>query len=223
MADPWNKFTLVVVLLLGISSNLAEGSLVPQNLQQQQQQFGERITVVVDPLANTEEIDFIVDPMEEEKILVLPAPYFANEENAHSLSSTSQDSLPALHRGRQGRARPVPPPRPLPPRRRRPGLIGALGSIGDRLKCGAEDAALSARLGDRRFMRRQIDCVLGRAPCDEDGAEILRLAPDILRGVCPAPCNRCRRRHIRKAMAVMAQEYPREWSQIIKEQGVKLG
>ena len=44
------------------------------------------------------------------------------------------------------------------------------------------------------------------------------IAPEIMRGRCPPPCNSCMKKQIQKMMAIISRKYPREWSQIIKEQ-----
>lgn len=45
----------------------------------------------------------------------------------------------------------------------------------------------------------------------------LGLAPEVLRGVCPAPCDQCKRKQIQKVMATMSQEYPYEWNQMLTQ------
>lgn len=160
-----------------------------------------------------------------------------------------------------GAARQPPPPgarRPLPPRPRarprprpaRPAGSSILGSVtkgvaslGDRIKCAAEDLYAEQQLGDKQYIRQQLDCVLNRGPCDENGTlirsecyscrgrasegrthvnghiSLAGMAPDILRGLCPRPCDECKRNKIRKAMAVISREYPREWSDITRQYG----
>ena len=124
-----------------------------------------------------------------------------------------------------------------------------MASLGDRIKCAAEDLYAERQLGDKQYIRQQLDCVLSRGPCDENGtlirseclshshvwAETERegegydlcnrhislagMAPDILRGLCPRPCDECKRNKIRKAMAVISREYPLEWSEITRQYG----
>ena len=45
------------------------------------------------------------------------------------------------------------------------------------------------------------------------------MAPDVLRGLCPRPCDVCKKNQIRRAMAVISREYPLEWSQITRQYG----
>jgi hypothetical protein len=48
-------------------------------------------------------------------------------------------------------------------------------------------------------------------------ASLSGMAPDILKGLCPRPCDECKRNQIRKAMAVISHEYPREWSEMSRQ------
>ena len=45
------------------------------------------------------------------------------------------------------------------------------------------------------------------------------MAPDVLRGLCPRPCDKCKRRKIRKAMALISRKYPLEWNEITRQYG----
>jgi len=94
-----------------------------------------------------------------------------------------------------------------------------VASLGDRIKCAAEDLYAEQQLGDKQYIRQQMDCVLSRGPCDENGSLLRRMAPDVLRGLCPRPCDECKRNKIRKAMAVISREYPLEWSEITRQYG----
>jgi len=138
--------------------------------------------------------------------------------------------LPALSR----KAYPPPPqpeegarpPRPLPrgpvrrpPPRRPPqksGILDKITSLGQTVKCKAVDVASDVRLQDENFVRQQLDCVLGEGPCDELGGTIKRMAPDILRGICPPPCDECKKKQIQKVMSTIARKYPKEWSQMVQ-------
>merc|ERR1740129_2332812 len=127
--------------------------------------------------------------------------------------------LPAL-----SRQRPPPPPRgparrpPPPPRRPPPsgGILQSLKNVGQAVKCKAVDVASDVRLQDETFVREQLDCVLGEGECDELGATIKRMAPDILRGICPPPCDECKKKQIQKMMSTIARKYPKEWSQMVQ-------
>merc|ERR1719367_975363 len=122
-------------------------------------------------------------------------------------------------------------PHPQPHRvRPRPRPAGASKSIlskvkssvlglGGQIKCAAEDLYAKQQLSDKRYIRQQLDCVLNRGPCDENGALIRRMAPDVLRGLCPHPCDECKRRKIRKAMALISRKFPLEWSEITRQYG----
>ena len=78
-----------------------------------------------------------------------------------------------------GVRRPLPPrPRPRPrPRPARPASGGSiLGSVsksvanlGGKIKCAAEDLYADQQLADKQYIRQQLDCVLSRGPCDENG------------------------------------------------------
>lgn len=137
--------------------------------------------------------------------------------------------LPALSRKayppppEEGARPPRPPPRGPPARRpppRRPlpkaGILDKITSIGQTVKCKAVDVASDVRLQDENFVRQQLDCVLGEGPCDELGATIKRMAPDILRGICPPPCDECKKKQIQKVMSTIARKYPKEWSQMVQ-------
>ena len=41
------------------------------------------------------------------------------------------------------------------------------------------------------------------------------LAPEVLAGRCPAPCNPCIKDQIRKVMSQLSQKYPREFQQMM--------
>merc|ERR1712008_471133 len=117
--------------------------------------------------------------------------------------------------------RPAPPPRrPRPPPPRRPpqksGILDKITSLGQTVKCKAVDVASDVRLQDENFVRQQLDCVLGEGPCDELGGTIKRMAPDILRGICPPPCDECKKKQIQKVMSTIARKYPKEWSQMVQ-------
>lgn len=117
--------------------------------------------------------------------------------------------------GRQA-PRPARPYPPGPPRRRPPPQKsgGILASVG--LDCLADKFTANIKLKDKVFMRNQINCMLNKGPCDDTGKTIKRIAPDVLRGGCPPPCDECKRQQIRKAMGVIQREYPREFNEIMR-------
>ena len=45
------------------------------------------------------------------------------------------------------------------------------------------------------------------------------MAPDILRGLCPPPCDNCKKKQIQKVMSTIAKNYPREWNQMVQQVG----
>ena len=60
-------------------------------------------------------------------------------------------------------SRPRPRPRPGPQRRPGPGIL-----------CAAKSFASEIRLKDEAFMKKQLDCVLDKGPCDKTGNLIKR-------------------------------------------------
>merc|ERR1711881_74545 len=117
------------------------------------------------------------------------------------------------------------PPRPgqgrpgFPGNRRKPtkpGLIsGAIGAIGDGIggvvkgaQCAASNFITDEKLKDEKFIRFQMDCALDLVQCDDIGKKIKILAPEVLAGRCPPPCNECTRKQIRKVMTELSQRYP---------------
>ncbi len=133
---------------------------------------------------------------------------------------------------------PPPPRRPRPPPRRRPGgVLVTLGGIANNIKCKAEDIAVDMQLDNEEYVRQQIDCVLGEGACDDLGGTLKRkfckflilflildlfllilvMAPDILKGHCPSPCNQCKKAQIQKVMSNISRKYPKEWNKMIKK------
>ena len=51
-------------------------------------------------------------------------------------------------------------------------MTKGVASLGDRIKCAAEDLYAERQLGDKQYIRQQLDCVLSRGPCDENGTLI---------------------------------------------------
>ena len=41
------------------------------------------------------------------------------------------------------------------------------------------------------------------------------LAPEVLAGRCPPPCNRCTREQIQKVMSQLSQRFPREFQEMM--------
>ena len=53
------------------------------------------------------------------------------------------------------------------------GFLGSVkkgvSNIGSKIQCAAEDLYADNQLRDRRYIRQQLDCVLGKGPCDDNG------------------------------------------------------
>lgn len=118
-----------------------------------------------------------------------------------------------------------PPPairRPLP-KKKEPGLLdtvvngvnSVLNPVASGVTCAATNLIADEKLKDEAFIRSQMDCAMGRGPCDEVGKKIKFLAPEVLAGRCPAPCNPCIKDQIRKVMSQLSQKYPREFQQMM--------
>ncbi len=45
------------------------------------------------------------------------------------------------------------------------------------------------------------------------------MAPDIIRGGCPRPCDPCIKQQIQKVMSTVSRKYPRQWQQMIQRFG----
>lgn len=45
------------------------------------------------------------------------------------------------------------------------------------------------------------------------------MAPDIIKGICPHPCDTCVRKQIQQVMSTLSVEYPYEWSQMTQRFG----
>ena len=41
------------------------------------------------------------------------------------------------------------------------------------------------------------------------------MVPDILRGLCPMPCDKCQKKQIQKVMSTISRKYPKKWSQML--------
>jgi len=122
-----------------------------------------------------------------------------------------------------------PPVRQLPGRRQPPkqqkkgGIIkgitdtisGAVGEIG----CSAQGLYADNKLEDPAFINYQLQCLLERGECDEIGSLVKRMAPDIIRGQCPPPCDPCKKKQIKKVMATLSSKYPKQFQTMIQRFG----
>merc|ERR1711936_1285039 len=70
-------------------------------------------------------------------------------------------------------------------------VSSAVGGVGDRLSCTGTNILTEAKLRDEAFIKFQLDCAMNVGPCDEIGEKIKILAPEVLAGRCPRPCNEC--------------------------------
>ena len=111
---------------------------------------------------------------------------------------------PVLRSRPQSRRRPRPRPGP-------PACKGATC-----LLCKGHDMAVDLKFKNKQYVQQQLDCVLNRGECDETGQMVKRLAPEVLRGLCPSPCNMCTQRQIKRIMAVVSREYPEQWSEMLR-------
>merc|ERR1712051_1100210 len=137
-----------------------------------------------------------------------------------------------------------PPPRrpgpqrfPQGPPRRRPtrrpgrrtttskGILGsavdavnaAVGGVGERLSCTGTNILTEAKLRDEAFIKFQLDCAMNVGPCDEIGEKIKILAPEVLAGRCPRPCNECTKTQIKRVMAELSQRFPRRFQEMMRQ------
>jgi len=122
--------------------------------------------------------------------------------------------------------RPLPPPPgrapPPPPAKKKEGgildtVVNGVQNVASGLTCTATNLIADEKLNDDKFIRSQMDCAMNRAPCDEIGRQIRILAPEVLAGRCPAPCNPCIKNQIRKVMSQLSQRYPREFQQMMAQ------
>ncbi|THK32840.1 allergen Tha p 1 [Diachasma alloeum] len=78
------------------------------------------------------------------------------------------------------------------------------------------DEQVNIALNDPRYLKRQIKCALGEAPCDPVGRRLKSLAPLVLRGSCPQ-CSREETHQIKRVLSHIQRQFPREWSKVIKQ------
>ena len=120
-----------------------------------------------------------------------------------------QQQQPALPRRR-------PAPRPSRPGGRRPRPRPGRPLIPESILCKGSDLTVDIKLKDKGYVQHQLNCVLDKGPCDKTGLMIKRLAPDVMRGLCPKPCNVCTERQIKRMMATVSRNYPQEWSEMLR-------
>ncbi|XP_015603660.1 ejaculatory bulb-specific protein 3 [Cephus cinctus] len=78
------------------------------------------------------------------------------------------------------------------------------------------DEQLNVALSDERYLRRQLKCALGEAPCDPVGRRLKSLAPLVLRGSCPQ-CSPEETRQIKKVLSHIQRSFPKEWSKVVQQ------
>ena len=45
------------------------------------------------------------------------------------------------------------------------------------------------------------------------------MAPDIIRGGCPPPCDQCKKKQIQKVMATFSAKYPKQFQLMLQKFG----
>ncbi|XP_023334809.1 uncharacterized protein LOC111706224 [Eurytemora carolleeae] len=115
------------------------------------------------------------------------------------------------------------PPRPAPPPPKSNGIVdgivgGVKGFVGD-VTCAATSLYTEDKLEDPEFIQYQMNCIFRKGECDEVGNLIKRMAPDIVRGGCPRPCDPCIKKQIQKVMATFSRKYPKQFQQILTQFG----
>jgi len=131
--------------------------------------------------------------------------------------------------------RPPPPGRQPPPRRGPPpaakpqqggildnivqgvkGVADGVSNAASGVTCAATNIITDEKLNDDAFIKSQMDCARNLGVCDEIGKQIKILAPEVIAGRCPPPCNPCIKSQIRKVMSQLSQKYPREFQQMMQ-------
>jgi len=97
------------------------------------------------------------------------------------------------------------------------GVSGVVGGV----TCTGANVLTEAKLRDDNFIKFQLDCAREVGPCDEIGEKIKILAPEVLAGRCPRPCNQCTQNMIRRVMTQLSQKYPKEFNEMINKRPVR--
>lgn len=87
--------------------------------------------------------------------------------------------------------------------------------ISDGASCAATNVITDESLKNEEFIKFQLNCAMGRGQCDEIGKKIKILAPEVLAGRCPHPCDECTKKQIRKVMTELSQRFPREFQEMM--------
>jgi len=96
-------------------------------------------------------------------------------------------------------------------------ITGAIDGVVKGATCAATNLITDEKMKDESFIRFQLNCAMGRGPCDEIGNKIKILAPEVLAGRCPPPCDECTQKQIRRVMAELSQRFPTEFQQMMRK------
>ncbi|XP_076632316.1 allergen Tha p 1 [Colletes latitarsis] len=77
---------------------------------------------------------------------------------------------------------------------------------------------ISNLLTNRRFVEKQIDCILNRGHCDSIGKTIKGLLPEALNNNCRR-CTPEQTEQARTMIEFMKRNYPNEWHSIVRHYG----
>jgi len=92
------------------------------------------------------------------------------------------------------------------------------GNVIEDLNCKAQTAAAEAQLQNEVFVEGLIRCLKSNNPrqeCDKEGLKARRLAPMVLQGICPPPCNKCIARLMRMSIAKLQHTRPADMKEIM--------
>ncbi|KZC04255.1 PREDICTED: ejaculatory bulb-specific protein 3-like [Dufourea novaeangliae] len=81
-----------------------------------------------------------------------------------------------------------------------------------------EAKEISQLLQDRRYVERQIRCILNEGHCDIIGKTVKELLPEALNDNC-RHCTSRQREHAQTLMAFTQRNYPNEWLAIVQQYG----
>ncbi|XP_076641848.1 chemosensory protein 2 [Halictus rubicundus] len=95
-------------------------------------------------------------------------------------------------------------------------MVAADSDEGQTGRSRVSDEQLNMALSDQRYLRRQLKCALGEAPCDPVGRRLKSLVPLVLRGSCPQ-CSPEETRQIKKVLSHIQRTYPKEWSKVVQQ------
>jgi len=157
----------------------------------------------------------------------VPPPQGAYRGGAPAYARLGVNGAPPPPRPLPQQRRPLQPQQPLP-QQRRPApakqqggildtVVTGVQNVANGVSCAATNLITDDKLSDDDFIRFQMDCASNRGPCDDIGRQIKILAPEVLAGRCPAPCNPCIKKQIRKVMSQLSQKYPRRFQEMMAD------